>query len=189
MKKIFVGFIIGIVVAMAFTSFATSTRIFTAQEATFEIFVEGEKFESENPAIVVDGRSYLPLKAIGEALGVNVEWNGEARRVEIKTGKEIKTLGHFQKIKGIFDTDSGNAFLSEINGFQYVSLSTFAQYLEYGDGDELFITLPDKEPVKIRTINKQATEHSYIDSNNRLSVKLSSLGLTAEVDGDTLIIK
>ena len=189
MKKIFVGFIIGIVVAMAFTSFATSTRIFTAQEATFEIFIEGEKFESENPAIVVDGRSYLPLKAIGEALGVNVEWNGEARRVEIKTGKEIKTLGHFQKLKGIFDTDSGNAFLSEINGFQYVSLSTFAQYLEYGDGDELFITLPDKEPVRIRTIDKQATEHSYIDSNNRLSVKLSSLGLTAEVDGDTLIIK
>lgn len=189
MKKIFVGFIIGIVVAMAFTSFATSTGIFTAQVATFEIFVEGKKFESENPAIVVDGRSYLPLKAIGEALGVNVEWNGEARRVEIKTGKEIKTLGHFQKIKGIFDTDSGNAFLSEINGFQYVSLSTFAQYLEYGDGDELFITLPDKEPVKIRTINKQATEHSYIDSNNRLSVKLSSLGLAAEVDGDTLIIK
>src|SRR5690606_11339957 len=115
--------------ASEFTSLATCMWIFIAQEATFEIFVEGEKCESENPAIVVDGRSYLPLKAIGEALGVNVEWNGEARRVEIKTGKEIKTLGHFQKIKGIFDTDSGNAFLSEINGFQYVSLSTFAQYL------------------------------------------------------------
>lgn len=189
MKKIFIGFITGIVAAMAFTGFATSTGIFTAQEATFDVYVEGQKFESENPAIVVDGRTYLPLRAIGEALGVNVEWNGEERRVEIKTGKEIKTLGHFQKLKGIFDTDSGNAFLSEINGFQYVSLSTFAQYLEYGDGDELFITLPNKEPVRIRTIDKQATEHSYIDSNNRLSVKLSSLGLTAEVDGDTLIIK
>ena len=59
---------------------------------------------------------------IGEALCINVEWNGEARRVEIKTGKEIKTLGHFQKIKGIFDTDSGNAFCQEINGFQYVSI-------------------------------------------------------------------
>jgi len=108
LKKIFVGFIIGIVVAMAFTSFATSARIFTAQEATFEIFVEGEKFESENPAIVVDGRSYLPLKAISEALGVNVEWNGEARRVEIKTGKEIvigiKTINidRFEEIIGAY---------------------------------------------------------------------------------------
>ena len=189
MKKIFIGFITGIVAAMAFTSFATSTGIFTAQEATFNIYVEGEEFKSENPPLVIEGRTYLPLRAIGEALGINVEWNGEERRVEIKTGKENESSGHFQKLKGIFDTDSGNAFLSEINGFQYVSLSTFAQYLEYGDGDELFITLPDKEPVRIRTKDKQATEHSYIDSDNRLSVKLSSLGLTAEIDGDTLIIK
>jgi hypothetical protein len=188
-KKVVLGFITGVITALTFTAFATSTGLFTAQQATFDIYVKGEKFISENPPVVIGGRTYLPLRAIGEALGVNVEWNGEARRVEIKTGEEIETLGFFHKIRGIYDTDTGYAYLSEINGFQYVSLSTFAEYLEYGDGNEIFITLPDKEPVMIRTIDNQATEHSYIDLDNKSNVRLSSLGLTAEVDGDTLIIK
>ena len=45
--------------------------------------IDGKEFTSENPQVVIDGRTYLPLRAIGEALGVGVEWNTELSRVEI----------------------------------------------------------------------------------------------------------
>ena len=83
MKKILLGFVIGFMVASSFAVFATGTDIFTAQKATFEIEVNGEKFEGENPPVVIEGRTYLALRDTGEALGVTVEWNETERKVEI----------------------------------------------------------------------------------------------------------
>ena len=83
MKKVLLGFVIGFMVASSFAVFATGTDIFTAQKATFEIEVDGEKFEGENPPLVVGGRTYLALRDTGEALGVPVEWNETERKVEI----------------------------------------------------------------------------------------------------------
>ena len=83
MKKALLGFVIGFMVASSFAVFATGTDIFTAQKATFEIEVDGEKFEGENPPLVVGGRTYLALRDTGEALGVPVEWNETERKVEI----------------------------------------------------------------------------------------------------------
>ena len=83
MKKVLLGFVIGFMVASSFAVFATGTDIFTAQKATFEIEVGGEKFEGENPPVVIEGRTYLALRDTGEALGVSVEWNETERKVEI----------------------------------------------------------------------------------------------------------
>jgi len=82
-KKVLLGFVIGFMVASSFAVFATGTDIFTAQKATFEIEVDGEKFEGENPPVVIEGRTYLALRDTGEALGVSVEWNDEERKVEV----------------------------------------------------------------------------------------------------------
>ena len=51
MKKVILGFIVGIITALTFTAFAASTELFTAQQATFDIYVKGEKFVSENPPV------------------------------------------------------------------------------------------------------------------------------------------
>ncbi len=83
MKKVLLGFVIGFMVASSFAVFATGTDIFTAQKATFEIEINGEKFEGENPPVVIEGRTYLALRDTGEALGVSVEWNEIERKVEI----------------------------------------------------------------------------------------------------------
>jgi len=63
---------------------ATSTvTSWTAYKATFKVMVKGQEFISENPPIVVEGRTYLPLRALGDALGVPVEWNADLRQVEV----------------------------------------------------------------------------------------------------------
>ena len=77
MKKVILGFVTGVITALTFTAFATSTGLFTAQQATFDIYVKGEKFVSENPPVVIEGRTYLALRDTAEALGIEVYWNGD----------------------------------------------------------------------------------------------------------------
>lgn len=74
------GLILGAVLATTVTAIAANFQVVTA---TFPILINGVEFKSDNPPVVIDGRTYLPLKAMGEALGVSVEWNGELSRVEI----------------------------------------------------------------------------------------------------------
>lgn len=42
-----------------------------------------KKFESDKPIVAIEGSTYLPLKAIGDVLGVPVQWNEKLRRVEV----------------------------------------------------------------------------------------------------------
>jgi len=95
MKKVILGFITGIITALAFTAFAASTELFTAQQATFDIYVKGEKFVSENPPVVIEGRTYLALRDTAEALNIEVGWNGDERKVEI--GETKKTVSELPK--------------------------------------------------------------------------------------------
>jgi hypothetical protein len=62
-----------------------------ALKATFDIYVNDVKYQGENPPLVIEGRTYLPLRAIGDVLGIDVEWNQGLRRVEVTrpSGEEI----------------------------------------------------------------------------------------------------
>lgn len=68
---------------------SAATESIIALIATFDIYVNGEKYQGENPPIVIEGRTYLPLRAIGEVLGIEVEWNQSLRRVEVARPTEI----------------------------------------------------------------------------------------------------
>ena len=79
MKKFIIGFLIG---AMIFGTVGYAVT-YVAQPATFKVMVNGEEFISDPPALVVEGRTYLPLRAMGDALGVPVEWNAELNQAEV----------------------------------------------------------------------------------------------------------
>ena len=79
MKKFIIGFLIG---AMIFGT-AGYAVTYVAQPATFKVMINGKEFVSDPPALVVEGRTYLPLRAMGDALGVPVEWNTELNQAEV----------------------------------------------------------------------------------------------------------
>ena len=56
---------------------------YEAVAAGFKVYVDGKVFESENVPLVVDGRTYLPLRAMGDCLNVSVEWNDKIGQVEV----------------------------------------------------------------------------------------------------------
>jgi len=116
MKRFISGFIVGAIALSIIGVFAAS---YVANPAEFKVLVNGEEFVSDPPALVVEGRTYLPLRAIGEALGVSVNWNEELRQAEVG---EIK-----DKVNTAIKID-GNV---TVNGFDFSQLSVEKQ--EYID--------------------------------------------------------
>lgn len=84
--KVLLAFALILVSLMSTTAFAVET--FEAVEPTFEVLVNDENFYSDPPVVVIDGRTYLPLRALGDCLGVYVEWNGELGQVEVRSTKK-----------------------------------------------------------------------------------------------------
>lgn len=80
MKKFITGICIGAVAASTVT-YALGT--YFAYEADFKIMLNGAEFKSNDVAVTINDRTYLPLRAIGEALNVPVNWNEEKYQVEI----------------------------------------------------------------------------------------------------------
>lgn len=80
MKKFILGFVAGALIFGAIGVFAAS---YVADVADFKVLVNGKEFISDPPALVVEGRTFLPLRAIGDALGVPVNWNEELQQAEV----------------------------------------------------------------------------------------------------------
>lgn len=78
MKKFISGLACGIVIASTVALAAS----YVAEDASFKVFVNGKEFTSSK-AVVIDGSTYLPLRAMGDVLGVPVNWNNELHQVEV----------------------------------------------------------------------------------------------------------
>lgn len=154
MKKFTSGLLLGIILASGLI-FASNT--YTAQIAGFNIFVNGKLFTPNPQAMVINNTTYLPLRSMGTALNVKVDYNKDKNQVEIG-GSEIVALKPFELTTGNYEvgvdiprgkynvkalSGSGNfqgavksqsyGSLNEILGVDYGS-STFSNLkLELGD--------------------------------------------------------
>ncbi len=206
MKKILAGFIIGVFVTLGVTTFADEIRSFVAEKATFEVYVNGQKFDSDKPIVAIEGSTYLPLKATGEALGVDVNWNSDKKRVEVGSVNDTVTEIKKESTPSIVETtpapiavstpapqsfDSNKkAYNLKSNTLEFrlnrESIITYQDdyyipasvfaYIKNIDGD-FFIELPGKQPVNVKANSYEYYGTSYI--------KISALGLNVNFEGDT----
>lgn len=216
MKKYLAGFIVGVMLTMGFTVFADEVKSLIAEPATFEVFVGGEKFESDKPVAVIDGSTYLPLKATSEVLGVDVQWNAEKRRVEIGTVEEIaKTVEDTKTVEVVSEptstpkpistpavvnsnqiTQKSYYFESSVlpkitgkfpmitkDGEYYLLLSLYGgSNIVYPDGDKNFV-------IKLLGKELEVSTDNSLKYQGQTFVKLSSVGLKARIEGDTVYIE
>lgn len=119
MKKFIAGFLAGALIFSAIGVFAVT---YVANPVDFKVFVNGKEFVSDPPALEVEGRTYLPLRAMGEALGVPVEWNEELRQAEVGA-----TL-----VFGDFIPYEEKSWCPDFGKFAGVKIS---QYLQREDGN------------------------------------------------------
>jgi len=212
MKKYIAGFIAGVFATVGITAFADEVRSFIAEKATFDVYVAGEKFESEKPPVVIEGSTYLPLKATGEALGVDVTWNEKERRgfgdvkenqeaivspvptstpvptnitvhaTTPETSKGTVKKSYYYK-SNILPEVVGKFPMLTLDGENYLLPGTFGMSnIVYGDNGTISIQLPGKEPIPV-------TNNNSIKHEGQTFVKLSALGLKARIEGDTAYIE
>lgn len=76
MKKVVVSFISGFLLAIGFSVAYAEVESYVGKKVDSEapLIVDGKR--SEVPAIIIRGRSFIPLRAAGELLGVKVAWTG-----------------------------------------------------------------------------------------------------------------
>ncbi|WP_010498409.1 stalk domain-containing protein [Paenibacillus elgii] len=83
MKKFVAGVLVGAVVATAGSALAAQNETISATFAEFNILVNGEKASLSDKPVVIEGSSYLPVRAISNTLGYQVQYNGESRTISL----------------------------------------------------------------------------------------------------------
>lgn len=105
-----------------------------------EIYIDGIKLECEALPVNIDGRVLVPMRAIFEALGAEVSWDGEARTVWAVRGDEFMGLTVDNDIMGtgVYNSDGAAVWVDEIqldvpaeiiNDFTYVPVRAVSETL------------------------------------------------------------
>ena len=69
----------------------SSSVVMTAGEASFT--ANGESITPEVPQQIINSRFMLPLRAVGEALGAEVDWDAQTKTASVKAKTGLKIGG------------------------------------------------------------------------------------------------
>ncbi|WP_187273919.1 stalk domain-containing protein [Paenibacillus sp. N3.4] len=115
LKKFVSGLVIGIAITSATSAYAEQIKDYVLTKIEYPIFVNGSELKSDElPALNYQGNTYLPLKAVGNALGTKVNWNQQLGRVEIGDSPDVKP-----KI-GVYTPYNQYVQVININGKNYI---------------------------------------------------------------------
>jgi len=91
----------GGLLVLATTAFADSIKQYVLTDAAYPVYVNGNAYESkELPLMNYEGYTYIPMRAVGDVLGAEVNWNDELKRAEITYGGEKPQQNEaFRKLK------------------------------------------------------------------------------------------
>ncbi|HAA42753.1 MAG TPA: hypothetical protein DCE02_01940 [Ruminiclostridium sp.] len=148
MKKIALGLVAGVVLSAGVFAFAAANQ-WVAVSPNFKVLVRGDVFESDPPPVVIEGRTYLPLRAMAEALDVDIYWDGDAREVLVDMGV----------------SDSGNK--EEPKKVKYEDISIKSDTIEAKPGDTI------KIPVKFSNVPSEGINSGFLKilfDNDKLEV-------------------
>ncbi len=129
-----------------------STKTIYAKKIDREIILQANnQFATVNnlskrldvPAMILSGRTLVPLRFVGEQLGVNVEWEDSTRTVTLSSYNDYDDYRDF---KGVPDfgvmfelklprkeitSDGATMFLYDINSMNLNGLNNMASYIEH----------------------------------------------------------
>ena len=85
-KKVLVIFLLATIASLTIATsalFANSDTTLTAHLVNFRILVNNEEQNFTYPIVVINDRTYVPLREVGEALNMDVKWCAENREIAI----------------------------------------------------------------------------------------------------------
>lgn len=140
--------------------------------------VNGEKVSLDVPAQIVNGSMMLPLRAVGEATGLEVDWDSESKTVSLKSQAETKTEkvtesitenGTESKTEDVTEKDSkssGEKTKTDVKNINEAEDKAFAkEYIEYNMASALCAAY-----ISVET-NMEANFHA-VKSQEELNIVL-----------------
>ncbi|MFB7817427.1 stalk domain-containing protein [Paenibacillus chitinolyticus] len=130
MKKYVVGALFGFVLAFAASANAeVRTMIDKIVEGTFPVTIEGKKLETD--AVVIEGSTYLPVRAFGEAVGYDVKFDSKLG-VSLEHKKIEQTVDEDYKKDPIYiNNQKGQKLMSERDALTEKISSLYKQIEDY----------------------------------------------------------
>lgn len=207
MKKVVAGMLAGFALAMAISAHAEEVVSVVGRtiEGTLPLRIDGTRADVD--AIVVDGTSYVPIRAAGQLFGYQVDFvYGEV--VMNKAGADEAAAGT-SGAKAGSGKNAGDAISENVDyslkspflavnssklrvavrgGEIYVPVIAFEKYLS-NDGTTITVKLPKQEAVSFPA-NQPYTPDAdgYADGTGNFYIKLSALQLKATVKGNVMTL-
>lgn len=140
MKRFISGLVIG---AMLFGTFGVFAVQYVANPVDFKVLVNGKEFVSDPPALEVEGRTYLPLRAMGDALGVPVTWNEELRQAEVGNSAPVANKNEYSRTNPA-PINTVQTYTSTNDWFEEDNYTVSVRVLETVRGDAAYKALKEK---------------------------------------------
>src|SRR5690554_733488 len=86
-RSVFIGIVIGLLLAIPVISFAGVGDKVTAVFSTFNFVVNGEKKTLDSDPLVYQGSTYLPVKVVSNMLGYDVTYKADSRTIELDSSE------------------------------------------------------------------------------------------------------
>lgn len=134
-------------------AFCIGARVYAAEN--IEIYIDGEKLDCEVNPVNIDERVLVPMRAIFEALGADVSWDGANRSVWASRGDEFISL-----------PIDGNTMSTGVNNSDGASVWV----------DNIYLDVPariidDRTYVPVRAVSETlGTSVSWDGAENRLVI-------------------
>ncbi|MDD9267160.1 hypothetical protein ACFPES_09015 [Paenibacillus sp. GCM10023248] len=216
MKKYIIGGLAGFLIATTVSAHAeeVTNLIGRTIQGAFPFQIEGKTLAT--PAIVVDGTSYLPVRALGEATGYEVSFDADMgislKKKETQPMVPTPTPSPSATPKPQASNDPGSGFqtittailslneekakkstgefgLIQVDGAQYVSLTTLSSFYTISWGEPMVQVSLDGELIGLFASKSQYSQGTgSFTYDGTVYVNLAMLKLKGIVNGKTLVL-
>lgn len=137
-KQLIVGIILGALIFGGVSVATTGLKSINVMYNNIKIAVDGKEVKTDSEPFIYEGRTFVPIRVISEALGSEVNWNDITKTVEIKNSiNSVATL----KVE--------NAKLKEELEIKQIIIDTGIETIEHYESLLLLNQGKDKENGKI----------------------------------------
>lgn len=182
LKHLIIGVLIGLLISSNIV-FANSVKQFILQLASYPIVIDGQEYvNNELPILNYQGNTYVPLKAMGNILDANIEWNDALKRIEIGANNNNNNIVNQElqkdsdnKQENVFDVIKANVFFKvndklytsnmlssyrkdQNNNFYLSSFTSLVEFLAIPSG--LYIVEKNANPFTYGSIQIERSKYS-----------------------------
>lgn len=187
-KYLTVVMVFVLILTSAIAVYAGGGMVGQAIDSEYPLWLHGNKV-SKN-VIAINGVSYAPVRVLGEAMGLDVEFKDN--QVFLKSKSKLELYYYKSNWFDISKTEHGTsdqAWFFELDGEQYVPFVIFGKYYSYVVGK---ISLPGKPEYNLPVVkgNEEYVKGCKIFIKmGRTFIKASELGVTATIKGNEVWIE